>query len=291
MKKVAVCAGHGGSNSTPGKRTPAGEYEWAFNDKVIRAGIAVLKAAGVEVLRMDDATGKTDVGLTARTNKANARGADVYWSAHHNAMSGKWGDHGGIETFTQTGSHPDAEKLARIVHPKYVKAMGLRDRGVKKANLAITRQTKMPAILTEGGFMDSRIDIVKMHDDAYLKAQGEAIAEGILKYLGVNKVHTPAPQVKSEIISKPSASISLPNAVYRASKPYPKGSGVTAVQNGLSALHFYPDKGAKNNGVDGVYGPKTADAVKRFQSVYLPGEVDGVYGPNTKRAMERQLSK
>ncbi|OEI74332.1 hypothetical protein BG616_08940 [Bacillus subtilis] len=28
-----------------------------------------------------------------------------------------------------------------------------------------------------------------------------------------------------------------------------------------------PDKGAKNNGIDGVYGPKTANTVKWFQSV------------------------
>lgn len=32
--KIAFCAGHGGSGSTKGKRTPDGEYEWDFNNKV-----------------------------------------------------------------------------------------------------------------------------------------------------------------------------------------------------------------------------------------------------------------
>lgn len=36
-----------------------------------------------------------------------------------------------------------------------------------------------------------------------------------------------------------------------------KGTNVRQVQNALAALYFYPDKGAKNNGIDGIYGPKT----------------------------------
>ncbi|EIM06224.1 N-acetylmuramoyl-L-alanine amidase, partial [Planococcus antarcticus DSM 14505] len=35
MLKIALDAGHGGKNSTPGKRSPDGEYEWNFNNKVL----------------------------------------------------------------------------------------------------------------------------------------------------------------------------------------------------------------------------------------------------------------
>ncbi|MEY8750762.1 peptidoglycan-binding domain-containing protein [Alkalicoccobacillus gibsonii] len=45
-----------------------------------------------------------------------------------------------------------------------------------------------------------------------------------------------------------------------------------------SVVYFYPDKGAKNNGIDGVYGPKTEDAVRRFQEVHGLAD-DGVYSP------------
>ncbi|WP_078392067.1 N-acetylmuramoyl-L-alanine amidase [Shouchella patagoniensis] len=191
MAKIAICAGHGGSNSTPGKRTPAGEYEWNFNDKVVRAAVAVFEASGHKVRRFDDASGKTDVSLQTRTNAANAWGADIYISIHHNAMTGVWYNHAmGIETFTQNGSHPESEKLAAAVHPLYLAAMGLRDRGIKKANLHINRETRMPSILTEGGFMDSRVDIVAMRDNSKLKAQGEAIAAGAIAYLG-GKVTVP----------------------------------------------------------------------------------------------------
>lgn len=46
-----------------------------------------------------------------------------------------------------------------------------------------------------------------------------------------------------------------------------KGDKVKQIQKALAMLYFCPDKGAKNYGIDGVYGPKTAKAVERFQSV------------------------
>ena len=45
------------------------------------------------------------------------------------------------------------------------------------------REPNMPAILVEGGFMDSRTDIDALRDDNKLKAQGEGIARGIAKFL------------------------------------------------------------------------------------------------------------
>lgn len=53
-------------------------------------------------------------------------------------------------------------------------------------------------------------------------------------------------------------------------------------------MFYCPDKGAKNNGIDGVYGAKTANAVKRFQSVNGLN-ADGIYGPKTKAEIEKLL--
>lgn len=69
-----------------------------------------------------------------------------------------------------------------------------------------------------------------------------------------------------------------------------KGDDVRRIQKSLAAIYFYPDKGAKNNGIDGVYGPKTANAVKRFQLMHGL-TADGIYGPETKAVIEKALSK
>ncbi|WEY91173.1 N-acetylmuramoyl-L-alanine amidase [Bacillus subtilis] len=91
--------------------------------------------------------------------------------------------------------------------------------------------------------------------------------------------------------AKPSSkktSYALPSGVIKLTSPMTKGTNVRQVQNALAALYFYPDKGAKNNGIDGVYGPKTANAVKRFQSVNGL-TADGIYGPKTKAKIEEKL--
>lgn len=186
MFKVAIDAGHG--FNTPGKRTPDGEREWSFNDKVVRAFIeAMNQYEGVTVKRFDDPTGKTDVPLNTRTNGANSWGANIFISYHHNANTGKWGTWTGSETFTYLGSQPSSEKLAACVHPEIVKAYGLKDRGLKKANFHIVRETKMPAILVEGGYMDSTTDIKKLRSDQVLKNAGYGMAAGVAKYAGLKK--------------------------------------------------------------------------------------------------------
>lgn len=189
MVKVAICAGHGGFGVTPGKRTPDGEYEWDFNNKVVVAFINELKNyKNVQILRTDDPTGKTDVPLKTRTDKANSWGADYYISFHHNANTGRWGDWTGVETHVYKSKPANAVRLAKAIHPALVKAYGLRDRGIKYTNLHITRETKMTAILLEGGFMDSRIDIKKLRDDNVLKNVGIAVAQAFAEYVGLKRV-------------------------------------------------------------------------------------------------------
>lgn len=186
MVKIAIDAGHG--YNTPGKRTPDGEREWSFNDKVVRAAMAKLSEyENVQILRTDDPTGKVDTPLAARTNQANYFKADIFVSVHHNALGSSWGSHEGAETFVYApmGKNPKSKKLADFVHPRVVKAMQTKDRGLKQANFAVLRDSNMPAILVEGGFMDSESDIKKMRDDKFLKAQGEAIALGIVEYFGL----------------------------------------------------------------------------------------------------------
>ncbi len=83
-------------------------------------------------------------------------------------------------------------------------------------------------------------------------------------------------------------SYGLPSGILKVTKPLTKGAGVKAVQQALAAVYYYPDKGAKNNGVYGYYGPKTADAVKRFQLMHGLA-ADGIYGPKTKASLQKAL--
>ncbi|MEK4789716.1 MULTISPECIES: peptidoglycan recognition protein family protein [unclassified Bacillus (in: firmicutes)] len=99
---------------------------------------------------------------------------------------------------------------------------------------------------------------------------------------------TKAEPSKTAASKPPKKSYSLSIGILKVTKPLTKGSAVKAVQEALAPVYYYPDKGAKNNGVDGYYGPKTADAVKRFQLMH--GLVsDCIYGPKTKAALQKAL--
>lgn len=196
MARIVLDSGHG--LNTPGKRTPNNEREWTFNDAVVRHAMKKLyEYQNVTILRTDDPSGNTDVPLSTRIKRANDFKADVFVSVHHNALGSVWGDHEGAETFVYEPieNNPKSKKLADSVHPHIVKAMQTKDRGIKAANFAVLRETNMAAILTEGGFMDSRTDIKKMRNDRFLKSQGEAIAKGIVDYLGLIPKPLPKPTV------------------------------------------------------------------------------------------------
>jgi len=84
------------------------------------------------------------------------------------------------------------------------------------------------------------------------------------------------------------SSYTLPSGIYKVKSPLMKGTAVRQIQEALAAVYYYPDKGAKNNGIDGYYGPKTANAVKRFQLMHGLS-ADGIYGPKTKAKLEALL--
>lgn len=69
-----------------------------------------------------------------------------------------------------------------------------------------------------------------------------------------------------------------------------QGDDVLQMQKDLCKAYFYPDKAAADKGCIGIFGPKTEDAVRRFQSVHM-SSVDGVFGPNTRAALYKVIGK
>lgn len=95
---------------------------------------------------------------------------------------------------------------------------------------------------------------------------------------------------KKESKKKPAAKkYTLPTGIYKYKSPMMKGTAVRQIQEACAALYFYPEKGAKNNGIDGYYGSKTANAVKRFQMMHGL-TADGIYGPKTRAKLNALLN-
>lgn len=117
---------------------------------------------------------------------ANKWGADLFDSKHFNAGGGD-----GHETLI----HSEARRELGEIYEKHVKAVGQNSRGVKiRPGLVVLAKTNMPAVLTEGAFVDNKKDIQDWNDDHELKKLGEAYAKAAAEYLKLKKkVVAPAP--------------------------------------------------------------------------------------------------
>ncbi len=118
--------------------------------------------------------------LSARTNEANAFGADLFLSLHTNAAENPRAN--GSEAFVYSKSSP-AYDVAKDILEELNLATGLRNRGVfERTGLYVLRKTNMPAILLELGFISNPEEAELMANSPGLFARG--IYNGLVKYYG-----------------------------------------------------------------------------------------------------------
>lgn len=278
--KIAWDAGH--YLKTPGKRClkkldPNETREWVINDRVLRyADEAAQQYENVETMRVDDPTGKKDVSLKNRCKAANNWGADLYHSFHHNAGI-KGGSGGGIVVFSYKEGTKGAEYRDEI-YSACLEAGGLkgnRAEPVQAYGFYVLKHTDMPAVLTEYGFMDSKVDVPVILTEAYAKAMGYATMEAIAKVAGLRKKTTVQETPAEPVADVKTVSLDLP-----VLKRGAKGESVEAMQILLNLRSF----ACADGGADGSFGPATERALIAFQkSVGLEG--DGSCGPATWSAL------
>ena len=184
-KLVALDAGHG--LKTAGKQTPDGIKEWTLNDKVRDKVVVLLKDYDVNFIFPDGNEGNTDENLTSRRTMYVNKKVDAAVSIHHNAFTGTWGNATGVEVWMDKNHTAADKKLAEAIYTRLVKNTGLKGRGIQKANWTVINQNSVPAVLTEGGFMDSKKDYPIITSAAGQTAYAKAIAEGLIEFLGLTK--------------------------------------------------------------------------------------------------------
>ncbi|MDW0115285.1 N-acetylmuramoyl-L-alanine amidase [Sporosarcina saromensis] len=180
MTILLIDAGHG--PNTPGKRSPDGLLrEFTFNAAVANLTKQHLIAKGITVRFAHDKT--RDVPLTERTTYANRQQVAAFISIHANAYGNTWNAAQGIETYIYPTAGTQTQLLANLLHTSLLTACNRKDRGIKKANFAVLRETTMPAVLLECGFMTNREEAQLLLDPKYQQQCANAIAFGVLAWL------------------------------------------------------------------------------------------------------------
>ncbi|MEK3974763.1 N-acetylmuramoyl-L-alanine amidase family protein [Psychrobacillus sp. FSL K6-1267] len=183
---IALDDGHG--MQTAGKRTPIipelGRYipENEFNRAVVNLMDKMLRDIGFKTLLV--APTDADTSLKARTDLANSSKADIFISIHFDAMGSTWGTAEGHSIFVYPGS-ASSKKLAECIAEFLKQGTTQKWRGIKEQNFHVLRETKMPSILSENGFMDNPREARLMVDKDFQKEVAREHVQGICEYFGV----------------------------------------------------------------------------------------------------------
>jgi N-acetylmuramoyl-L-alanine amidase len=173
---VVIDPGHGGRD--PGAVGIDGLQEKQVVNDIAPQVAAILREQGVTVVMTRDRD--IEVDLEPRVQTAERANASVFVSIHANAISMSRPDVNGLETFYSSDA---GHRLANTVHSTVLRAMGMRDRRVRSARFYVIRQTSMPAILIETGFVTGAEDAPNLADPAWRERMARAIAQGILIHL------------------------------------------------------------------------------------------------------------
>lgn len=181
-KTIVIDPGHGGTD--PGAISPNGIKEKDVNLPLALKAQISLEALGYDVImtRSDDTT----LALKDRVNIANRNNADIFVSIHHNSTLNSAIN--GLEVLYCPRDLGDSKMdeqypLAESVSKAILANTGGIDRGIfQRPKLKVIRETYMPAILVEVGYLSNAEDEARILDGNYQNSVVQGIVNGIQNY-------------------------------------------------------------------------------------------------------------
>ncbi len=178
---VVIDPGHGGTD--PGAVSSKLKESHVVLDVSLRLN-KLLTDAGFRT----HMTRSTDVfiNLDDRVKIANEVNGDVFVSVHANSFTNPSAQ--GIENlYYPSESDPkdnrNNKRLAEIFQDNMIKDLGGTNRGiVARSGVKVLRDTKMPAVLTEMGFISNPNEEAKLATEAYRQKVAESLYKAIVQY-------------------------------------------------------------------------------------------------------------
>jgi len=170
---VVIDAGHGGHDrgGGPGQKIPEKPYTLDIAQRLQRA----LAAKGYRTVMTRN--GDYFVTLGGRCAIANGQRDAIFVSIHLNSAPREGAN--GIETYYYSGK---SAKLAANIHAQVVATAGTEDRRVRQRGFYVIRNTRIPAVLCELGFLTNRSESRKISGSAaYRQSLADAVARGIAR--------------------------------------------------------------------------------------------------------------
>ncbi len=130
------------------------------------------------------------VSLPKRVSIANKTNGAVFVSIHFNSAGNAAAE--GVEVFyyrdRDSQRMPQSQKLASYLLHGVIGQTESLSRGVKSGNFYVIRETEMPAVLVEAGFMTNNREWECLRKKSYVDKISKGIALGIDAYLQSSKI-------------------------------------------------------------------------------------------------------
>ncbi len=178
---IVIDPGHGGTDRGAKAKPPYCE-EKKISLLTARLVKKYLDQLGYHVVM----TRNTDafVSLSDRVEIANQAGCNVFVSVHFN--SSRHTSAQGIEVFfSESGEQSrssSSKKLADSILSRVIRHTSAHSRGVKRGNFYVIRETSMPSVLVEGGFISNDEERAFLKSREYQEKIARGIADGIDLY-------------------------------------------------------------------------------------------------------------
>lgn len=188
LSHIILDPGHGAEDEGAKSQTKPFYSEKNFNLVTARFVQQQLKQKGFTPILTRDKD--LFVSLADRALIPQLCNRDIFVSIHFNSAPSSLAE--GVEVFYyRDENHPartqTSKALAEAVLKRIIKETGAKSRGVKHGNYYVIRETDVPAILIEGGFLTHPEELAKIKDPAYLKKLAWGITQGIEDYLQARK--------------------------------------------------------------------------------------------------------
>jgi N-acetylmuramoyl-L-alanine amidase len=180
---IVIDAGHGGKDLGTNSKT------LHYEEKALTLETAFMLEHYLQKMGYRTVLTRSEdvfIPLSKRAGIANDLRSRLFVSMHYNSAPSK--DASGIEVFyylsdTNKKRTIESKNLGDHVLREVTGATGAKSRGVKHGDFAVIRETKMPAILVESGFLTNPEERQRILQRPYMQRLARGVAKGVDDYL------------------------------------------------------------------------------------------------------------
>lgn len=172
---IVIDPGHGGNDT--GALSTMGKQEQTYTLKIAQKVAQQLRATGAKVIMTRD-TNRT-VSLSKRPQIAESNYADAFISFHLDSSDYSNTASGVTSYYYHSGR---SKQIATDINEQFRNTLPLPNRGVQFGDFLVIRDTTVPSVLLETGYINADSNFAEIKSPSYQNQIATSVTKGLTKY-------------------------------------------------------------------------------------------------------------